>query len=545
MATKPQKMVSQVVARPAPIGGLNARDSLANMSEMDAVRLINWVPDSGGVRCRKGYREWAINFTGAVKSVFPYYSPTSGYPTGAFLTNPTTMPGTLFAATDNGIYDITSETSAPALSRALGGLTNSGWLSSTMLSNGAGSFLLVASEADGYFHYDGTVWTTVTMGAGAGQISGVNPNTFCHVNMWKRRAWFVQKNTMKAWYLPVDSIAGAASAIDFGPLFKKGGHLAYTANWTIDAGEGIDDFLVGVSSNGEIAVYKGSDPASASTFALVGTWQIGQIPTGRRGYCQYGGDLVLLGADGIYPISYVTRGGAGLLQASGQEYSSKIRALIGPALKQSFTEFGWDMLLHPTERLLVVNVPNVRGYKNAQFAMSTTLNQWAIFQDVPMQCFGSTGGYSFAGTPDGKVLLLYVDALDAVEFADRSSGNFIYGVVIPAFSNFKAPAQDKMFVMLRAHFLSSGTVGLDVSIAVNYALPDIQLYPSGGVDRSSRFDSARFNQNVWSGLNGIRSSEWVGVGAVGSVGAAVLQTAAIGDSVLSAIDYMYQVGGPL
>lgn len=530
---------------PAPIGGLNARDTLANMPATDAVELINWIPDGYGVRARKGYREWATNLGAAVRSVFSYFGPSSTYPTGAYLSAPTQMPGNLFAATDDDIFDVTSSTDAPVSSKSLSGASMAGWISHTMLSNTAGSFLLCASEADGYFYYDGSTWTTPTMGGGAGQINGVNPNTFVHVSLWKRRAWFIQKDTAKAWYLPVDQITGAATAFDFGPQFKKGGHLAFLANWTIDAGEGIDDFLVAVSNNGEVAVYKGTDPASSATFSIVGTWQIGQIPIGRRGYCQYGGDLVLIGADGVYPISFVTRGGAGMLQATGQEYSSQIRARLGPILKTSFTSRGWDMLLHPTERLLIVNFPDVRGYRNSQFALATTSNKWCQLQDIPSVCYGSTGGYSFAGTADGRVLLLFSDLLDDVKYDDADSGFPIYGVVLPAYSSFNAPGQNKIFTMVQPHFLSVARPSILASILVDYAPFSIQSYPTPPQVEFARFDNARWDQSRWNSAKGTEFAEWVGVGGVGGTGAALLQTACVGDTTLIAIDYMMNPGGPL
>ena len=96
-----------VITRPAPIGGLNVRDGLAGMPDEDAVQLINWIPDSYGVRCRKGYREWATNLPGdSVQSIVAYFDASTAFPTGEYLEAPTEMPGTLFAATPDGIYDL-------------------------------------------------------------------------------------------------------------------------------------------------------------------------------------------------------------------------------------------------------------------------------------------------------------------------------------------------------------------------------------------------------------------------------------------------------
>lgn len=548
MARKPkivgQKNSTVLQSVPAPVGGLNARDTLSNMPATDAVELINWIPDAYGVRSRKGYREWAINLGAPVRSIMPYFGPASTYPASTYLTAPTVMPGKLFAATDSAIYEITTTTDAPASSKALSGTSMAGWISHTMVSNSGGSFLLCASEADGYLYYNGTAWSVPTMGAGAGQINGVDPNTFVHVSLWKRRVWFIQKDTTKAWYLPVDQITGTVSSFDFGPQFKKGGHLAYLANWTIDAGEGIDDFLVAVSNNGEVLVYKGTDPAVSTAFSLVGSWLIGQVPIGRRGYCQFGGDLLLIGADGIYPVSYVTRGGAGLLQASGEEYASQIRARLGPILKSSFTTRGWDMLLHPTERMLLVNFPDVRGYKNCQFALTTTANKWCQFQDIPTTCYGSTGGYSFAGTSDGRVLLLFADLLDNVLYDDADSGFPIYGVILPAFNAFGLPAQQKTFTMVKPHFLSAVSPSYFLDILTDFTPFTEQKYPNPPSVEFARFDSARWDQSYWNALKGREFAEWVGVGGVGATGAALLQTASLGDSLLIALDYLFFPGGP-
>ena len=533
-----------VVTRPSPVGGLNARDGLAGMVDEDAVQLVNWIPDSFGVRCRRGYREWATNLPGGtVSSVMSYFNSATSFPTGEYLESPTTMPGKLFAATTTGIYDVTTTTDAPVLSRALLGTTYSGWITSEILANTAGTFLLAASEDDGYYYYDGASWFKPVAGAGVGEIDGVDPALLCHVSLWKKRAWFVEKNSTSAWYLATDAITGTATEFDFGSLFKRGGHLSYIANWTIDAGEGIDDFLVAVGSNGDVLVYKGTDPASASTFSLVGSWFVGQIPVGRRAYCQYGGDLLIVSADGVFPVSYITRGGAESLVASSKEYSSKIRTPIGADLRRTFTLRGWDVLLHPSERLLLINTPDLRDRKSQQYALSTTVNQWSIFKDVPIKCFGASGGYAFAGTDDGRVLLLFADVFDNIPYGELV-GDGVYGVIQQSYSAFQAPALRKQFLMARANFLAPSEPGVVLSVATNYTIPEQRSYPAYSSADVSRWDVGLWDSARWSSTF-TSYSRWVGVGAVGHVGSAVLQTACTGDTILASVDYMFCPGGPL
>lgn len=537
----------QLKSIPAPTGGLNARDGVVDMPPTDAVELTNWIPDTGGVRCRKGYAEWAINFPGnaAVSTIMPYFGPGTGFPAGSFLTAPTTMPGKLFAATDTAIYDITSKTNAPTVAVALGGTALDGWFSHAIVSNAGGNFLLACSENRGYYTYDGTTWLQRVAGAGAGQINGVNPNNLVHVNVWKRRAWFVEKNTTKVWYLPVDAVAGTASMFDFGPLFKKGGHLAFTTSWTIDAGEGIDDFFVAVSSNGEVAIYKGTDPSTAATFALQGVWFIGQIPVGRRCYTPYGGDLLIVSTDGIVPLSEVTRGGSGLLTASNKEYSSKISMLVGEALRNSFTARGWHLTVATADRLMLCNIPDYDIYTDRQFALSTVVNQWCTLQGIPVRCYGSTGSYLFSGTDDGKVYLLFKDYLDAVAY-DGTSSSLIAGKITTAFSSFDQPAQVKQFTMLRPVFVGARGVGTSTDVRVDYAdLSYAQATPTPPVNLSAVWDSALWDSDLWGSDVRNTYADWVTVNAIGVAGAADIVTSSVADTTLSRIDYMYLPGGPL
>src|SRR4051812_11821081 len=123
----PKKRTQRIVTIPAPIGGVNARDSLAAMPGTDAFSLINWIPPRYGVRSRKGYTEWATGLTGSVGTVMTYFAASDTIPsTTTFLVAPTTMPGKVFAATDVAIYDITTTGAGPAISVALSGTTNAG-----------------------------------------------------------------------------------------------------------------------------------------------------------------------------------------------------------------------------------------------------------------------------------------------------------------------------------------------------------------------------------------------------------------------------------
>ena len=320
--------------------------------------------------------------------------------------------------------------------------------------------------------------------------------------------------------------------------------MAFLANWTIDAGEGVDDFLVAVSSNGEVLVYKGTDPSTASTFGKVGTFYVGQVPVGRRGFLQYGGDLVLISANGIYPMSYIPRGGAGMLQASSEEYSSKIRSPLGEDLKNSFTMPGWTMALHPSERILIVGVPDYGGKRSRQYVMSASQNQWTRFEGIPAICYGESLSYMFAGTTDGRVLLLFSDPFDNIPYGE-SVGFAIRCVAFPAFSFFKTPALEKQFMMVRPTFLAVDPPAYVLQMRTNFSLDPLTAatQPSAS-STSAKWNTAKWDAAKWAGSQ--RSyATWRTVGGVGFSGCATLVAECVGSTVLVSMDYMLQSGGPL
>src|SRR5215510_4790552 len=274
-----------IVPIAVPFKGLNARAPFAVMGQEYAISLINVIPESYGMRTRKGYSEWATNLpgTGSVCTMLSYYPPTAApLALAASFQRPTlalnqifTTPrsqlvpeqpvrtavapaGKLFAGKANQLFNVTAGGFGPWTAET--GVTGtSDYWTGINFNNAAGPWLIVTNDLGGYWTYDGTTWTKRVAGAGVGQINGVNPDLFCFVLAWKHRLWFIEKNSTRAWYLPTNAIAGLAKQFDFGEQFRHGGSLAMLASLT-GGGESIDDYLVAVSSQGDIAIYKGTDP---------------------------------------------------------------------------------------------------------------------------------------------------------------------------------------------------------------------------------------------------------------------------------------------
>ncbi len=506
------------------------RDAINSMPVSDAIDLVNWIPQQYGVRSRKGFSEWAIGFGAPIRTVFQYAPDRDNV-----------LGQQLFAATDSDIYDITTSTAAPISVETLTGADQYGRLTTSMMANSAGTFLLITSNEGGYRYYDGTTWTTPIMGGGAGQVAGVDPADLIYIQMWKRRAWFIEKGTANVWYGPVDSLTGTFNKLDVGPQLVNGGVLSFIGRWTIDAGEGIDDFLVIGGENGDIVIYKGTDPASSSTFGLVGVWYVGRLPVGHRCSIQYGGDLLIITATGIQPLSYVTRGGQSLLRSSSVDYLSKVQPRFGELLSSLSDQLGWELTLSLQENLLIVQVPTNGTSVFDQYVMYTNGNTWCKFTGMPMACaFAGQMGFFF-GTEDGRVCKGLSGYFDDVAYGE-TVGNGIGGIIQPAYSYFGRPGMNKQWQMVRPTFLAADRPGVTVAVVADYQQNILSGSPVYTIGDGALWDVALWDLGVWSG-NLRTYDDWYAAAAIGYAGTAYFVTVVVGDTFLVSIDYMFEPGG--
>ena len=298
-----------------PYKGLNAKAPLSVMEPGFALSLSNLFCEPGGLRSRKGYTELAKNIPGsvAIPTILSYFPKDAA-------------TASVYAAKDGKLYDVTGGGSGPWTEES-GVVGATDWWTGINFQNIAGSFLCACNAGGGYVIFNGTTWTTPVAGTDPGEIDGVDPADLVFIMEFKKRIWFIEKDSTNAWFLPTGQITGTASQFDFGEQFKHGGKLVAIVNWTIDGGEGLDDYLVAVSSEGDVVVYKGTDPTDAATFEKRGSWYVGTLPSGHRQVTQNGGDVYILSQSGLVPLSRLLEGSKFSLQAD-QRISEYIDPLI-------------------------------------------------------------------------------------------------------------------------------------------------------------------------------------------------------------------------
>ncbi len=505
------KRVSNTASLQAPTGGLNAKDPIANMKDTEAVTLENWFPTPSAVEIRKGYQEHATGLSGQVETLAFYNSGTNRK---------------LFGCAGGNIYDVTSAGAVGAA--VVSGLSNDRFQTVNMGTAG-GFFLMMVNGEDKLRYYDGTTWSA---DGGTYTITGVDTADCIHITNFKNRVFLIEKDTFKAWYLPVSSIGGAAQALDLSGIFKLGGYLMAMANWTIDNAAGIDDYAAFITSEGEVALYQGTDPSDADNWALVGTFRMGR-PIGRRCFCKAGADVLVLTTDGAFPLSKSLLTDRSQLNLAATD---KIGDLFNIDARSYQTVFGWQPIIHPLGQKLIINVPTVEGQVSHQYVMNTGHGAWALFTGWNANCFEILDDRLFFG---GNGTVYEADT------GTSDNGSEITAVAQQAFSYFGDRGRVKHFKMLRPVFLSDGDITPSVLLNVDFSQTRTVAPPSFSPNNDSAWDTSTWDVSAWANGDSIikRWQSVAGVGYSGSV-RVVTQTEGLNCQWIST-DFIYETGGVL
>jgi hypothetical protein len=585
-----QQRKANTASLPSPIGGWNARDSLAEMNPLDAVQMVNFFPTPTDVTLRSGFTKTSTGISGDVLSLLNYSSPSGN---------------TLFGATNTIIYNV----STPTATVSLTGNTNGKWVQ-TSITTAGGSFMPAVNGADPMVVYDGTRWqrsaatstaqtiTSITRGgtgnltatmttavahglvtgntitvAGATPaefngtyritvtgsttltytmatapsgnatvvgtytikyfITGENSQNFETVNLFKERLYFVIKDSLDFCYLPVDSINGAVTKFPLGGIFKNGGYLQAMGTWTIDAGYGVDDLAAFVTSNGEVAVYKGSDPSDPNDWSLVGIWNIGQT-FNRKCMFKFGGDLLVLTEGGLVPLS------AGLQSTRLDprvNITDKIFFAISQATSLYSNFYGWQINYFAKQNMLILNIPATSGAE--QYVMHNITKSWARFTNINANCWELSGDNMYFGG-DGFVGRFYDTNADA--------GQNIRGFVQQAYSYFESRGQQKRFTMVRPILQTdNGVPTVLCGISTDFETVDLtsQISFNPNILSIGLWDTAKWDEANWGG-GLVTTKIWQGVTGLGYAGSVSLNVVSQAIELRwASTDYVMERGGIL
>jgi len=532
-ATLGPQRVSQALGVQAPTGGLNDLDPLSNMGPEFLIDVMNFYPDTGVLSVRPGYQEWATGMGGAERTIMPY--------------NAADGSVKIFASTDAAIFDITTSMANPPISENDRVNSNGAWID-TNFANAAGQFL-VAVNGKSAIYYDGTAWGSFLPNIAPDAIGeiggGVDPNDFSYVLVHKGRLWFIEKNTMTAWYLPIDSMGGEAKPFFVGGLFKRGGYLTMLARWSADTGDGLDDRIVFITSMGEIASYSGNDPENAEDWFLDSIWYIAP-PLSLRSVADYGGDILFLSRRGLVPLSSLVTNSITEILYSNTLTRRISRTLIKLAAQSA--PYPIEIAVHPDSAWVVISLFDTKAPTEfgsfgmpVQLVMNFLTGAWGKF-DYPCRTTRTVDRNIFLGA-DGKVFVVTPDAYKDNVLLDGSGGDPIEAYAFSAYSYLENPTANKHAKLIRPVFHTEVKPSFRMRVLPDFRLDPYLTTPSPGVAAgNAKWDIAEWDLANWGGYENVYRP-WVSANVLGYAFAWQLRVSTSSSFGVAALEWVHEAGG--
>ena len=489
---KPGK--SRPVNFPAPTGGWIANRSLAIGRDPNlapgAMVLDNWFPTSTGILLRRG-SDLRYNIdAGPVRTMFRYVS-------GAATR--------LFAASETEIFDVSSD---PAVS-VYSGLTSGDWHVQQITTAG-GTFLIGVNGVDEPWVYDGTTFQPISdMGSGIEFPSGSTASTsdLAFIWLYAGRLWFIQRDSMSAWYLPVDEVVGELEEIPLGGVFERGGVLLWGQSWSLSSGGsgGLSEQCVFTTTEGEVLAYQGQNPASASDWNKAGLYRIGK-PLGTRAFVRAGGDLLIATSVGLISLAEASRRDLAALGNAAVSYP------IEEAWSAMLNERGmqnWRCFIWPEGKMVIVSPPRLASEDPIAFVANANTGAWCRFTGWDMAAMETFNGQLHFGDIAGNLWIGNVSGVDG-------DAQPYVGVCIPLYEDLGAPASRKIArngrVVKRSRYpaLEKLTAKFDFSTATPPP-PNAAEFASGGVWGAGIWGESQWGESASEVVTG----RWVSLGGSG------------------------------
>lgn len=493
--TKPRK--AQPISFPTPSAGLisNRNIALPQGQAPGAAMLDNWFPTPQSTRLRRGMvRKATLPSGNPVQSMFTY-------------TNGVTEQ--LFASDGTGIWDVSVVQNAysqiispspgyiigPEAGYAIGWAsvdgadsvwtaTNGNW-STVQYSTAGGSFLIGVNGVDDGFLYDGTDW--VSLGVTFPSPSTLDSSDLIFTWAYNSRIYFIEKNTLNVWYLPADQIGGELTLLPLGGIFNRGGNLLFGQSWSLSSGGdgGLSEQCVFVTTEGEVAVYRGLSPDADQGWERVGVYRVGK-PLGRTAWIKAGGDLVIATSIGFIPLS----------KAIDTDYAALGLIAVSNPITDQWREAvqnrgvdGWTCHLWAEGSMTIIGTPTPDDLRPLTLVVNADSGAWGRFTNWQPMCMETFTGRLIMGSVQGRMQEAWVGGSD--------EGQPYTATALPLFYDSGTPFQRKIARNAKVTIRSSYPVNPSVTAKFDWDMnmppaPSAPLIPIG-----NEWDNGIWDESIW------------------------------------------------
>lgn len=448
--------------------------------------------------------------------------------------------------------DFDAETAAFTVGETLTGGTSGATAEIVkVISDGSAGTLWLKTVAGGPFQNDETITDGATGSAtadGANTVlssgitfpsgSSLTTADLSYVWVYKQRVWFIEKDSLNAWYLPVDQVGGELTLWPMGGVFVRGGNLLWGHSWSLDSGGsgGLSEQCAFCTTEGEVAAYQGLSPEPDQGWSKVGVYRIGR-PMGKKAMLRAGGDLVIATTVGLISLAMASRHDYAALGQNAVSYD------IEDDWADAIRDRGivdWRCQVWADGQMVLVAPPVQDGKIPYIFVANANTGKWAKFTGWDVSSIEAFDGRLFFGTSTGTVCQGWAGGAD--------EGAPFIGRALPLFENLNEPAGVKIMKMARAVVRSAYPIEAQVSGHVNYR-PNFPPAPSVSDQiTGNEWENAVWDVAVWdSDQTEVVAGNWVSVGGSGHDVSVGVQFTSGGlapvDAELIRIDMTYTTGG--
>lgn len=578
---------------PAPVRGWVTNDPLSTPSPGGALVLENWFPQQSSIRMRGGLQKTAT-VTDPCLSLMAYVSGTAsqlfaatetdvydvtppvadvdvapaadvaGQTAGVYSSTMFATAGGTYLVAVNGAdlmlqYDGATWRSVDAATTSLAydaetgtfttGLTVTGGTSGATgiiveLIDAGATGTLRLRNVTGTFQ-DNEIVTDSSTGSATTNIpsgvttypgiAGVDTADLSFVWSHKNRMFFIEADSLTAWYLPVDSVGGTAAEFSLAGVFREGGKLLIGGTWSTDAGDGMDDVCLFISDQGEVAVFQGTNPASAADWVQAGRYDIGR-PLGAAATLRAGGDFVLATEDGLLPVSASVQKDRAALSLSA----------ISRAIEPDWKEYvrtrtsDWSIAKWTARNLALIAIPATTGQADENLVVNLQTGAWAKWTGWQVSCSIEFEGAAYIGTADGEVFLADTSGSD--------NGELYFCTYVGLHEAMGAGPSEKNVGMARATFRYSSPFAARISVAMDYR-KELASFPSAAADNATDvWDTGTWDVAVFDAGSAQQiTTGWISCHGSGFMLAPIVQitsgTTATPKVELFSVDVTYETGG--
>jgi len=499
----------QTITIPAPTRGIIQSENAAFMQPGGAQVQDNWVSTMRGIKLRGGCTRWCeLPETTPVISAFEYEDANIDK---------------MFAANAEKLYDV----SATIPIEVVSGQHSGNW-TAVQLANAADRWMIAVNDSgvDYPLRFNGVAWEVLdhTLGTPPSNLITGPASTpveyglgLVHVCKYRNRLYFIELNSMNAWYLGIDAVGGLLNLIPLSGAASKGGKLLFSAVWSADTGDGLDDKLVFATDLGELLVFTGTNPADAANWRQEGRFSI-STPLGMNAHFTIGGDLMIMTYDGIVPVSQATQKDAGALELAMITRAIKPmwREEVDDKRDKPWTAKKWDRYGG-----IFVAMPGGTGARKYCLGVNDATGAWCRFT-WDATCWLLRNQELFFGTQNG--IIMHADD------GGYDDGLPYVATMVGGWEQFGSGAGQTVWHQARAVFIARPSEPFipQLTSTTDYVVT-IPAPPPAGIDPgpSDYWGEGLWDEAEWDASSAPASTQrntmWVSIGSSGFAHAPIVQ----------------------